>query len=180
MELNLIHSHRPENTHWNFGLVSLANLFPEDAVMAEIGIFEGESTSIFLPKVKKIYCVDPWCDVLSFETKQDIGGSWCFEDVYNSFMRRLGNNEKLVVLRMASVKAAEVVDEPLDVVYIDGDHRYEGVKSDILAWMPKIKEGGILSGHDYRQRDGVRQAVNELLKDKEIKFFKDDSWMVYV
>jgi glycosyltransferase involved in cell wall biosynthesis len=35
------------------------------------------------------------------------------------------------------------------VSYIDADHRYESVVSDIQAWWPKVRPGGILSGHDY-------------------------------
>jgi len=35
------------------------------------------------------------------------------------------------------------------MVYIDGSHEYEGVKKDILAWLPKIKINGYLTGHDF-------------------------------
>lgn len=67
---------------------------------------------------------------------------------------------------MPSVEAADLIaDESLDMVYIDADHSYEEVKKDILAWTPKVKMGGILSGHDYNPNGGfgVHRAVNELV-----------------
>ncbi|NTW91009.1 MAG: class I SAM-dependent methyltransferase, partial [Erysipelotrichaceae bacterium] len=49
-----------------------------------------------------------------------------------------------------SVKSAELFkDESLDFVFIDAGHRYEEVKADIEAWYPKVRKGGIVSGHDY-------------------------------
>jgi predicted O-methyltransferase YrrM len=52
---------------------------------------------------------------------------------------------------------------PVDLVFIDGDHHYEHVKSDIQAWLPHIKPGGVLCGHDYGYEKwaGVKQAFDE-------------------
>jgi hypothetical protein len=43
--------------------------------------------------------------------------------------------------------------------------------------MPKIKPNGIISGHDYYW-PGVNQVVNEIFSNKQIKIYKDDSWLV--
>lgn len=56
-------------------------------------------------------------------------------------------------------------DKSLDFVYIDGDHCYEAVVADIAMWLPKVREGGIISGDDYFKSKGpakmhVVQAVN--------------------
>jgi hypothetical protein len=50
-------------------------------------------------------------------------------------------------------------------VYIDAAHEYESVKADISAWLPKLKSGAILGGHDYlgTTEDGVTRAVNEFI-----------------
>ena len=69
-------------------------------------------------------------------------------------------------------------DNILDFVYIDADHRYEAVKADILAWLPKVKKNGWLCGHDYGEKDGVTKAVDELFPDAEID--TDYTWFVRV
>jgi predicted O-methyltransferase YrrM len=57
-------------------------------------------------------------------------------------------------------------DGSLDGVFIDADHTYEAVKMDIQNWMPKVRKGGILAGHDYVETwPGVIEAVNESLRD---------------
>jgi len=57
--------------------------------------------------------------------------------------------------------ADNFLDCSLDYVFIDADHQYESVKKDILAWLPKIKPGGIIAGHDYVSDFGVDKAVQE-------------------
>ena len=56
-------------------------------------------------------------------------------------------------------------DESLALCFIDGSHEYEDVKADLIAWLPKVKKGGILAGHDYvsDNNTGVCKAVDEVL-----------------
>ena len=79
-------------------------------------------------------------------------------------------------IRTDSVSASKMyADESLDAVFIDADHRYESVKADILTWMPKVKKGGILAGHDYiLAHSGVILAVDELVESPEII---QDCWL---
>jgi hypothetical protein len=68
------------------------------------------------------------------------------------------------VLKATSVQAASLVlDGSVDLVFIDADHSYEGVKADIEAWLPKVKVGGWIGGHDYKSPrfPGVERAVHE-------------------
>ena len=62
-----------------------------------------------------------------------------------------------------SVQAAsEYKDKSLDWVFIDGAHEYESVKADIEAWLPKVKQGGAIAGHDFNHEyQGIVQAVTE-------------------
>lgn len=75
---------------------------------------------------------------------------------------------RLTVLSMMSHEAApHVKDNSLDFIFIDADHSYEHCIEDIRDWVPKVKQGGLISGHDYDQPDfpGVNQAVQEYFGD---------------
>lgn len=72
-----------------------------------------------------------------------------------------------------SKQVAEVFDDnSIDFVFIDGNHEYEGVREDLELWYPKVKSGGIVSGHDYVEKPdlkyGVIQAVNEFVEKNNI------------
>lgn len=72
-------------------------------------------------------------------------------------------------------------DNTLDWVYIDAGHSYDEVKADFQAWYPKVRSGGIVSGHDYGDNDciGVKQFIDEymLLHPKvKMNFTTDDFW----
>ena len=80
---------------------------------------------------------------------------------------------------MDSIEAAkQYEDETFDFVYIDASHHYDFVKSDILAWYPKVKKGGYIGGHDYTHpntahmyadfNDGVYRAVTEIFPDDHL------------
>lgn len=49
----------------------------------------------------------------------------------------------------------------IDVLFIDGDHRYEGVKKDFLHWEPLVKKDGSILFHDT-DLDGVRSLLGEV------------------
>jgi predicted O-methyltransferase YrrM len=78
---------------------------------------------------------------------------------------------------MPSIEYVKLVkDQSIDFIYIDGNHQYSSVKEDILAWLPKIKNGGIISGHDYSW-PSVQQATNEIFNRAPNKTYEDSSWM---
>lgn len=60
-----------------------------------------------------------------------------------------------------------LVDGPFDFAFIDGDHSYDGVRSDWLMWSPLVRPGGLLAFHDTwpngnRHEPGVVRWVDEL------------------
>lgn len=104
-------------------------------------------------------------------------------------LERFGGRSLLV--RQASPGAAELFDDgALDFCYIDALHDYEPVKQDIAAWYPKVKQGGILAGHDYLDgmhrgvEYGVKRAVNEFcaahsLKPVITREHDTTSWIIF-
>ncbi len=81
-------------------------------------------------------------------------------------------------IRKTSEEASYLYDkESVDIIFIDACHDYECVIDDIKLWLPKIKNNGILAGHDYNHLfPGVIKAVNELLGPDNI-IIKKSSWV---
>ncbi len=77
-----------------------------------------------------------------------------------------------------SEDAISSIKEPIDLIFIDGNHSYEYVKKDIQQWSQKCRPGGILSGHDYDPVlfPQIVKVVDELFGD--CKFIgPDDTWI---
>lgn len=69
---------------------------------------------------------------------------------------------KVKIIELPSIEAAKQIDdESLDFVFIDADHSFESVLADITAWFPKVRKGGLISGHDFEHPrfPGVSKAV---------------------
>lgn len=69
--------------------------------------------------------------------------------------------------------AALVPDDHFDFVFVDADHSFEAVKQDIHDWLPKVKPGGWLCGHDFN-KVGVDRAVRKTLPSYELDM--DNTW----
>jgi hypothetical protein len=117
--------------------------------VVEVGSLYGRSSFALLTACDgQVYCIDPWP-----------GGA------YDTFMSGCGHFPNLVAIRACSPAAAEEVPD-VDMVFLDGDHEYEGVLEDIEAWLPKTRK--LLCGHDYGHPDypGVARAVDEKFPDR--------------
>lgn len=63
-------------------------------------------------------------------------------------------------------------DGELDAIFFDGDHSHEGFEKDINLWYPKVKKGGIISGHDYIWGGKGIKPVIDKFADKPINYIK--------
>jgi len=65
--------------------------------------------------------------------------------------------------------AEHIPNESLGLVYIDADHTFEGVRTDIEAYMPKLLPGGIMAFHDYGSENyGVYKAVQNYTGGQDV------------
>lgn len=95
---------------------------------------------------------------------------------FEANLARHGVSDLVEVCEAPSVEAARrVPDGSLDFVFIDADHAYESVCADIDAWLPKVRPGGTLAGHDYHYM-GVAAAVAECLPAGEW-FVRGSCWV---
>lgn len=151
---------------------------PEDAVFVEIGSWMGRSTCYMAEKIKKspksikFYAVDTW-DGSDEEEHQRIvqelkDNNSSLYEIFKSNLQKCEVEEYVVPLQSSSIEAAgKFEDNSIDFVHIDASHDYHSVLSDIIAWYPKVKPGGFISGDDYVENwGGVIQAVNEFFKGK--------------
>ena len=150
----------------------------------EIGVHQGDFSAYLLEnsKLEILHSVDAWSD------DTDVTGSvfrdWALRHSgmsQNETIAReklAGFGERSRVTKSLSVEAAKLfADDELDFVYIDASHRFCGVALDLMAWWPKVKWGGIFSGHDYWRayRCEVMEAVNGfLVEHKQILHITTD------
>lgn len=139
---------------------------PSGAIV-ELGAWKGRSSAFLVVEAKnkspniKIHIVDTWLG--SEEHTEEMKGN-----LYEKFKSNMARLDGLYQEhRMTTNEAAHLFeDKSLDGVFIDADHSYEAVKKDIADWMPKMRKGGILAGHDYIPTfEGVVRAVNESISD---------------
>jgi len=174
----------PENVpgaDWRVGLRELlGDLTGSELVMAEIGCYAGESTEVFAAsgRFRKIYAVDPWLVVGSDAWRDDWEGGATAERVFDEMAAR--HPGLIRKLRQPSTQAAlRVHPGTLDFIYIDGDHSYEGVRADLLMFMPAMRRGAVMAGHDYCDvHPGVARAFHEVFGRGPDKRYSDHSWMV--
>jgi hypothetical protein len=79
---------------------------------------------------------------------------------------------------MESTQAAKyIANQSLDMIFIDADHDYESVLKDIKAWVPKVKDGGCISGHDYDPTGGfdVWKVVHKVFGKTNFNIVPDDA-----
>jgi hypothetical protein len=108
-------------------------------------------------------CVDTWKGSSEHQNVEEVKN----DTLYETFLSNIESVKHVInPIRMDSVLAAKLYkDNSLDFVFIDASHEYQAVKNDIEAWYPKVKDGGVLAGHDYKCWYGVTRAVDEFVKD---------------
>ena len=122
----------------------------------EIGSWAGGSTITWAEAVKNsgcqggIYCVDHWADYHS--SPYAISKMFKKNKVFELFQHNIsasGYQDMIFVLRGPSDKILPVLHhEQFDLIFIDGDHSYQGLSNDMCNSAPLLKEGGVLCGDD--------------------------------
>lgn len=165
---------------------------PEHAVFVEVGTLVGRSTCYLATKIREsgksiaLYVVDTCTgsptDSTGTELAPSLGGSYA--GTLHRNILGCGLEGVAIPILAESIRASMLFEpESVDFCFIDADHAYESVLSDLTAWWPKIKPGGTIAGHDYRQPypwlAGVTPAVNEFFGvDDAISPLPSSCWSV--
>ncbi|MDC0358719.1 class I SAM-dependent methyltransferase, partial [Oligoflexia bacterium] len=134
---------------------------------AEIGTFLGDTSFHLLAEISALtlFSIDPWD---KYEGYKEYNGEILCANEQKARARLKCFGERSVIIKDFSVSAAEQFEtESLDFVFIDGNHSYDFVKEDIRAWYPKVRPGGLFSGHDYHW-EGVQRAVHEFSAERSL------------
>jgi hypothetical protein len=151
----------------------------------EVGVAEGKFAKDFLAVWPgKYVMVDRWCHIEGYDDVMN-GPDEEHEIRYRQAMDVAApHKDRVAVLRMDSAEAAATfADGSLDFVYLDGDHSFQGVMRDLAAWVPKVRPGGVIAGHDYydKQPFAVRSAVRTFFNGPcGITHEASPSWWVLV
>jgi predicted O-methyltransferase YrrM len=131
-------------------------LLPSGSRIVELGTHKGRSTNFFVKEMRRhgrrfsFDTFDRPDGLINRLFKENLSAEGTLSDVSNyRFMR-------------AEDGAALYTDKSLDFVFLDASNKYEDHLNYIKLWMPKIKKGGIIGGHDfYCKTFGVERAVRE-------------------
>lgn len=142
-------------------MAAVAKMLPPEPRIAEIGAYAGGSATVFAQHAGTLWCVDSYSP--GYNPRCPCSDPVHLQEAECVFAGVAAAHQNIVKVRKDSLAAAaDFEDCSLDFVYIDACHTYEAVKADIGAWLPKVKIGGIIGGHDL-DLIGVQQAVKEAL-----------------
>jgi len=140
----------------------LANQASKCKRVVEIGSLRGRSARAMADNMTDdsvLYCVD------HFKGSEEHGDAFSNDDsLYRTFHANMQDHldsGRVIVISLPSVDAASIVEESLDMVFIDASHDYDSVKADIESWKPLLRSGGLLSGHDYGHPP-IEKVIEEL------------------
>jgi hypothetical protein len=146
----------------------------------EVGVQRGEFSAYLLANWPgKLWLVDPWeaqgpayADVANVSDAEHEANYQATLEALRPFAGRYD-----IIRGYSACAAGFFEDGALDFVYLDGNHGYEAVTLDLNAWWPRLRGGGLLSGHDFLDYDGplgsfqVRQAVLEFAAERERRVY---------
>jgi predicted O-methyltransferase YrrM len=144
--------------------------------IVEIGSFQGRSTIVLAlaaPADVEIVAIDPHAG--NDRGPQQIDG---YQDAasddlvaFEANLAAAGVRDRVTHVRQFSDQAHALVDGEIDVLYIDGAHRYGPARTDIRDWGARVKPGGTLLIHDSFSSIGVTAAIlRELLLSDRFRY----------
>jgi len=160
-----------------------ANRLPVGGLCVEVGSWQGCSACYLASRLKElgkdatVFCVDQWSGLEMPDPSVSHCISVPFLKKFMDNVRECGLSDVIVPIISDSDKAASRFENAsLDFIFIDASHDYASVKRDISVWLPKLKPGGTISGHDFHT-DGVKKAVFEAFSGRN-DYAKGWSWLI--
>jgi hypothetical protein len=156
-------------------LIHLINMIQRDELIgAEIGMWTAQTFCTLLdncPRIKTLYGIDPYkpyvdtIDGESMVVDSDMIMQVKIQALTN--IMSTGKQEKVLFVEDYSVNALDLIpDHELDFIFVDSYINKDHALDELKNWYPKVKSGGIFSGHDY---DCIKETVDQFRKINNIK-----------
>lgn len=158
----------------------LLRYLPSGGRVAEIGVARGHFSAQIKAVCKPSFLalVDPWCeqDQTIYYADSNNARQSDQDQRYKAVSRRFASTkpgaECRIVRNFSAQAVGEFQDKSFDWVFVDGNHSYEACLEDLRLWAPKVKDDGLLCGHDFaahaparESRYGVVEAVQTFVKE---------------
>jgi|SRR5215831_408521 len=139
--------------------------------IVEFGSFHGRSARALADNLSEgghLWCVDPWTGSYKHENGMEVPINTYVMPIFVENLKDRINEGKVTPVRQFSYNFS--LQNPVDMVFIDGDHRYETVVKDIKKAFELLRPSGLICGHDYGEKGwpGVKRAVTELIGEVEV------------
>ena len=162
-------------------IIDAKQLFKDKEIVAcEIGVARGQHVEEMFKhlNIKKVYAIDSYIEYPEYVNDVACQEAPAVKIAAHKRLKKYG--DKVVWIEKFSDDAINDI-EVLDFLYIDGNHWHPFIDNDINNYLPKVKKGGIISGHDYYVQD-VKDAVFTLSKrlNKPFNHGKWDDWVFIV
>jgi predicted O-methyltransferase YrrM len=157
-----------------YALYTLAAYGPGEGHVVEIGSLYGRSTCYLASGCARggrgsVYAVDTF----QGSEEHQAGASGEQEAIVThgstlkQFLRNIANNrldDRVVPVVNESGRGAKEWEGDIRLLFIDGDHSYEGSRNDFVNWSPYVTPNGLVAFHDVSTWDGVTRFYEELLQ----------------
>ena len=165
--------------------------FNTKLIGVEIGVLKGDNAKEILKRldIERLYLVDPYIyydgyyEPSWFEAyKKDLKD---LENLKMKTKKKLRRDEnKIEFIYKTSKEAVTLIPNNLDFVYIDGNHSYKHVMEDINLYYNKVKDRGIIGGHDFQGEEkdviDVKNAVIDFVckNNLQLHTIGSDWWII--
>jgi len=140
----------------------------------EVGVYKGRfcgGLNWVCPHITNYIGIDTWADFHNPEYLEENMAKMTNEDWIEAYLECCRSTMVYPQIKLIRANANDVAkiipNKSVDMVFIDADHSYEAVLNDLKVWTPKVRRGGIMSGHDFiKHHTGVKRAVIEFFGDR--------------
>jgi hypothetical protein len=144
---------------------------------AEIGVYLGQNSQVILENIpaSHLHLVEDLSEMKPSNTSSE---NWT--DKLGMYLKDIPASRYTWHIMTSADASMDIKDNSLDFVYIDANHSYSYVLQDCRLWWPKVKNGGVLCGHDYslsfkdyRGTTGthVKEAVEVFTKEMNLALY---------